>query len=154
EEVMRTVFWLFVALMLIAMILLVACGGGGGGTGTGRGAGQGTVNLTISDPATCGPPQGPYSHIYLTVTDVQVNQSATASPTDGGWIDLTPGLKPMQIDFLATPNGQCILATLVSNATINAGTYQQMRIILLDNTKASQLTTNNCTATSANCVVL
>jgi hypothetical protein len=84
-----------VALLSIgAIITLVACsdgkvnGGGGGGTGT--------VTTTISDPSTCSAPQGPYSHVYVTIADVQIHQSATAAANDSGWQDLTPGLSKSQ----------------------------------------------------------
>jgi hypothetical protein len=32
---------------------------------------MGTVNLSLSDPATCASPNGPLRHIYVTVTDVE-----------------------------------------------------------------------------------
>ncbi|HEY8055157.1 MAG TPA: hypothetical protein VIE13_04505, partial [Terriglobales bacterium] len=34
------------------------------------------TNVTLSDPATCAGPSGPYSHVYVTVTDVQASTSA------------------------------------------------------------------------------
>jgi hypothetical protein len=36
------------------------------------------VQVSLRDPATCASPQGPFSHIYVTVTDVLIHQSATA----------------------------------------------------------------------------
>lgn len=52
-----------------------------------------TVQVSLSDPATCASPQGPFSHIYVTVTDVLIHQSAAAPDNDPGWVDLTPNLK-------------------------------------------------------------
>src|SRR6266851_9589917 len=68
-----------------------------------------TVNVMVSDPATCSAPQGAFSHIYVTITDVQINASATAGDNDAGWIDLTPSLQqnPQQVDLLGQPNNQC-----------------------------------------------
>ena len=109
------------------------------------------VSVSLSDPATCGAPNGPFSHIYVTVTDVQINQSGSASDNDPGWVDLTPTLSasPVQADLLGTAN-QCFLATLGSSG-IQPGTYQQLRVILADNSTA--VTGNKCD-TAANCVML
>jgi len=60
------------------------------------------VNVRVSDPATCSGPNGAFSHIYVTITDVQIS----ASNSDSGWIDLTPSLSqnPQQIDLLGQAN--------------------------------------------------
>jgi hypothetical protein len=90
-------------------------------------------------------------HVYVTVQDVQIHQSATASNNDAGWVDLAPQLKdnPVQVDLLGTSN-QCFLAMLGS-AAIQPGSYQQLRVILAKN--GSQVNNNKC-GLSANCVVL
>jgi hypothetical protein len=49
-----------------------------------------TVQVSLSDPATCSAPQGSFSHVYVTVSDVRIHQSASASDTDSGWVDLAP----------------------------------------------------------------
>ena len=112
-----------------------------------------TVNVTISDPATCQAPQGPFSHIFVTITDALIHQSSTAGANDPGWVDLTPSLKnaPMQIDLLGQANNQCFLATLGSTTAIQPGTFQQIRIILADNTVRFE--GNKCGG-AANCVML
>jgi hypothetical protein len=69
-------------------------------------------------------------------------------------VDLTPKLTPTQIDLLGTANTTCFLASLGSNVALTAGSYQQIRVILLDNSKASQVSGNKCDSSSANCVVL
>lgn len=135
---------ILVGLAILAVtttILLIACSGS---------SQPGTVNVNLSDPPTCMAPQGPYLHVYVTVSDVQIHQSATASNNDKGWIDLTPGLQnnPVQVDLLGTAN-QCFLATLGS-AAIQPGSYQQMRVFLATN----GLVNNNKCATMANCIVL
>jgi uncharacterized protein DUF4382 len=110
------------------------------------------VNVHISDPATCSAPHGQFSHVYVTITDVLIHQSANAAANDAGWVDLTPGLKnaPMQVDMLGLASNQCFLATLGSTG-IQPGTYQQIRVMLADN--AATVSGNKC-GNSANCVML
>jgi hypothetical protein len=148
----RLALSLMALLAIGAMITLVACStgkvtGGGGST-------TGTVTTTISDPSTCSAPQGPFSNVFVTIADVQIHQSATAAANDSGWQDLTPGMTPTQIDLLGIANNSCFLASLGSNVAIQTGTYQQIRVILLDNSKASQVANNKCGSNAANCVVL
>ena len=110
-----------------------------------------TVNVSLSDPATCAAPQGAFRHIYVTVTDVKIHQSGSASASDSGWLDLAPGLKnnPVQVDLLGVAN-QCFLAMLGS-AEIEAGHYQQIRVILAHNSVS--VNGNKC-GSAANCVML
>jgi hypothetical protein len=139
---MRPSIWLSFALLLIAGVLvLIGCSGS---------SQPGTVNVSLSDPPTCMAPQGPYLHLYVTVTDVEINQSASASNNGAGWIDLTPSLSqnPVQVDLLGTSN-QCFLATLGS-AGIPAGSYQQLRIFLAN----SGTVANNKCGVMLNCVML
>jgi hypothetical protein len=112
-----------------------------------------TINTSVSDPATCGPPQGPFSHVFVTITDVEIHQSADAGPGDAGWVDLTPSLKnnPKQVDLLAAANNQCFLATLGSGMEIQPGTFQQIRVFLAANGTA--VAGNQC-GVAANCVML
>jgi hypothetical protein len=111
------------------------------------------INLAVSDPATCSGPQGPFSHIFVTITDVQINASASAGDMDPGWIDLTPNLQqnPQQVDLLGQANNQCFLAMLGSAIELQPGVYQQIRIMLASDT--TTLKSNLCGST-ANCVVL
>jgi len=110
------------------------------------------VNVRLSDPATCSGPQGPFSHIYVTITDVQINASASAGDHDSGWIDLTPALtkNPQQVDLLGQANNQCFLATLGSMTALQPGSYQQIRIFLADN---STTVAGNVCGSTANCVM-
>jgi hypothetical protein len=129
------------------LVFLVNCGGGGHTAVMN----MASVKTTVSDPATCSAPQGPYRHIFVTVTDVRIHQNANASPDDSGWVDLTPQLAsaPVQVDLLAGSN-QCFLKTLGATE-IQPGSYQQIRIQLAaDGTTVSG---NQCGA-AANCVML
>lgn len=153
---MRSRAILFAVLLaaLLIVVAMIACSGSSKNTPA-----MSTVNVRLSDPSTCSAPKGPFSHIYITVADVKIHTSSTASDSDSGWIDLAPGLtsSPMQVDLLALADNpkqsQCFLATLGANQQLQAGTYQQIRVFLLDNSKASQVKNNAC-GNVANCVVL
>jgi len=115
--------------------------------------GGASVNVRISDPATCSGPTGSFSHIYVTITDVQISASASAGSNDSGWIDLTPSLSqnPQQVDLLGQASNQCFLATLGATTALPPGTYQQIRIVLASN---GTVIANNLCGSSANCVML
>ena len=117
---------------------------------------MGMATVSISDPATCAGPDGPYAHVYVTITDVQANTSATAGNSDSGWTDLTPNLpQPKQIDLLGQANNSCFLATLGDAHELPAGNYQQIRLMLASNSTSSSISNNACaSAGTANCVVL
>ena len=138
-------------LALISVALLLACGGGGGGSTT-RTLG-GVTTLTISDPAPCAGPAGPYSHIYVTISDVQASTNATAPAGDSSFVHLIPSLSsaPVQVDLLGQPNSQCFLSTLGTLSSVPAGTYQQLRVILAAD--GAVIASNHC-GNFANCVVL
>src|SRR6201996_5119664 len=130
--------------------MTVACSNNSSTTSSGTGA---TASVVISDPATCAGPNGPFAHVYVTITDVQANTSGSAGDNDSGWTDLTPSLssQPKQIDLLGQANNQCFLATLGDTQQLQAGAYQQIRLILADN---SATVSNNACGNSTNCVVL
>jgi hypothetical protein len=144
----------FLSVAAIALII-VACSSTSTSTSTGTGTGSGPamVNVRISDPATCQSPSGPFSHVYVTITDVKAHVNATAGDSDMGWVDLTPNLSngPMQVDLLGQANNQCFLATLGDAQQLQPGSYQQIRLILASN---SATVANNACGSSANCVIL
>jgi Domain of unknown function (DUF4382) len=148
------VYWFlfFFSTLLLAGLVAAACGGNSTDA-TVPSSATGAANVMLSDPATCAGPTGPFAHVYITITDVQVNTSSTAGDNDGGWTDLTPGLssQPKQIDLLGQANNQCFLATLGATQQLQAGKYQQIRLILADNTATVP---NNLCGSSANCIML
>lgn len=135
--------------VFVAAATFVACSNGNPPPAGGNGSGMATVS--ISDPATCAGPNGPFAHVYVTITDVQANTNA--GENDSGWTDLTPSLppQPRQIDLLGHANNQCFLATLGDAQQLQAGNYQQIRLMLADN--STQVPNSMCGG-SANCVVL
>jgi Domain of unknown function (DUF4382) len=155
-RIKRSAAYVFLGCISVSLFLLATCSDGGSGPSSSRSSSTtpGTVVTSISDPSTCASPNGAYSHIFVTVTDIQIHQSATAQPSDSGWVDLTPQLTPTQIDLLSTATTSCFLATFAANTQIPSGEYQQIRVILLDNGSVSRLSNNQCGSTSVNCVVL
>ena len=134
---------------LVYAVVLSGCSNGKSSAPTGGAF----VNIHVSDPATCSGPKGTFSHIYVTVTDVQINAAASAGNNDSGWIDLTPSLsqRPQQVDLLGQASNQCFLATLGATTALQPGTYHQIRIVLASN---ATVVTNNVCDSSANCVML
>jgi hypothetical protein len=114
-----------------------------------------TAKVSLSDPATCKGPGGPFSHVYITVTDVKAHTNPDAGDNDGGFADLTPGLSsaPKQVDLLGNADTNCFLAMLGDTAELQAGSYQQIRILLAPDSNAAQVANNQC-GSFANCVVL
>lgn len=136
---------------LVAAFFVAACSST---NGTVPSSGVATVTTMISDPATCATPNGPFSHVYVTITDVEANLSSSAGDGDSGWTDLTPGLKnaPKQVDLLGLANNQCFLASLGDSQQLQAGTYQQIRVILASD--STSISSNACGNGQANCVQL
>jgi len=161
---LRNWLWISASLLALAAVLVIAgCGGHGlrskmasSALGT-----PGVVTTTMSDPGTCQATAGSsgiFTHIFVTVADVKMNTNANAGDSDPGFVDATPNLAnaPVQVDLLGVASAQCFLAQLGSGIQIPAGNYQQLRIILANN---SQTVANNQCAltaggTSANCVQL
>ena len=147
---------LCLSLSLGAIAALIA---GCSGTAASTSAGMAQVAVKLSDPSTCMAPNGPFAHVFVTVTDVKAHVNGSAADNDPGFVDLTPGLstKPQQIDLLGQASNQCFLASLGSTQQLQPGKYQQIRIILSDNSPSvvnKTLPANLCSNGAANCVVL
>lgn len=143
------VFCTFAVTLLVCALVFAGCGGSGKSTASS----SAFVNIRVSDPATCSGPKGAFAHIYVTITDVQINASAGAGNSDSGWIDLTPSLSrnPQQVDLLGQASNQCFLATLGATTALQPGSYQQIRVMLASNVT---VVTNNICGSSTNCVML
>jgi uncharacterized protein DUF4382 len=149
--------WLFCAgLVALCAILIASCGG----NATVQGMLPGTVNVSISDPPSCMPPNGngQFTHVFITVRSVQAHIDPKADDNSPGWQELAPQLAnaPMQIDLFAPADTNCVLARLGS-ASLPAGSYQQIRLILVSNTPSNGATTpasNACAGNGFNCVEL
>jgi uncharacterized protein DUF4382 len=154
----RPIIFLLLAasLPVILAAALISCGGF---TTTGmQSNGTGTITVSMTDPPTCKTPEGNFLHVYVTIRSVQANISGTADDNSSGWVELAPQLNsaPMQIDLLSQPATTCLLATLGTNTALPAGTYQQIRLLLVPNSGGTGPTpaTNNCQSPGFNCVQL
>lgn len=153
-----SVLWTAVgcAALLITGYALSGCAQGGATASTG----MSQLTTAITDPAECSAAVGgSYQHAYVTIVDVKANASSSAGSTGSGWVDLTPGMKPTQVDLLGSAaSGGCFLATLGDNLEVQAGTYQQVRLILGSNSSTMVTGTNQCNAmgglSAVNCVQL
>ncbi|WP_249931276.1 DUF4382 domain-containing protein [Ramlibacter sp. 2FC] len=114
--------WRWLAAGLTAATL-AACGGGGSG-------GTGTLRVALTDAPSCG-----YDHVYVTVERVRVHQSSSAGDAEAGWSEIV--LSPARrIDLLDLTNG--VLEEL-GNTDLPAGDYQQIRLVLSENTGSAPL---------------
>jgi hypothetical protein len=140
--------------ILAALAFLVSCSG----SNTMMTPGQATITVSLSDPPSCMPPNGQFTHVFITVRSVQAHTSASATDSTPGWQELAPQLAdaPMQIDLFSKPETTCILAQLGS-ASLPVGNYQQIRLLLESNTPAAGAAVpspNACAGNGFNCVVL
>lgn len=134
-----------------AVAAMISCGGS---TTSSNNPTTGTVQTSLSDPPTCSQlPNGMgLAHVYVTITKVEANLSATG---DSGWqtlVDLTGS--PKQVDLMtlnpsATPNF-CGTLYMLAQKQLPPGKYQQIRVTLLAN--SGTVSGNVCT-TGVNCVV-
>lgn len=152
----RLILFSLIALLPIVLpAVLVSCGGASYGT---QSSGTGTINVSMTDPPTCQAPNGNFQHVFVTIRSVQANINPTADDNSSGWQELAPQLnsQPMQIDLFSTASTTCLLATLGSNTALPAGTYRQIRLLLVPNSGGTGSTpaTNNCGSQGFNCVVL
>ena len=156
RNALSTFVWTGSLVMIVAFAAaLVGCSGSGSGTSNG---GTGTINVSITDPPSCKFPNGAFQHVYVTIRSVQAHTSATADDNTPGWQELAPQLntQPMQIDLFAAGQTACLLTTLGSNTALPAGTYQQIRLLLVPNDGGGGPvpSTNACGNQGFNCVVL
>jgi hypothetical protein len=132
---------------------LVSCGGS---PSTNVASGTGSITVNLTDPPSCAFPNGTIDHVWVTISSVQANMSASAGDNSSGWVELAPQLNsaPKQIDLFSLASNACLLATL-GNASLPAGTYQQIRLLLVPNSGQSGVNPPPaCQGQGFNCVVL
>ena len=100
-------------LFLLTTTFLFACGGGGGGSD----GGTGTLSVALTD-SSC----GSYAAIYVTIDEVQVNQSDNGN---SGWRTVATPMKTYNL--LKLING--VTEVLGSNE-LATGVYHQIRLII------------------------
>ena len=143
------------AVVVAAAVLLVGCSGS---STTMMSSQTANIRVTLTDPPSCAFPNGSFDHVYVSIRSVQAHTSATADDNTAGWQELAPQLNssPMQIDLFAAASNTCVLTNLGSNSALPAGTYQQIRLLLVPNDGSGGATpsTNACGSQGFNCVVL
>jgi len=137
---------------------LVNCSGGSGSMTSMMGTGTGTIHVSITDPPSCAFPNGSFQHVFVTIRSVRAHINSDADDNDPGWQELVPELnnQSVQIDLFAAASTTCLLTALGSNTALPAGTYQQIRLILLanDGGNGPLPASNACGDQGFNCVVL
>ena len=164
----RTCLAVFVCVLILIALGMTGCGGtvgihsggggaincgncgstGGGGTGTGS-SGSAPVTLTLLDPPTCTSPRSNLTHLYLSISGVQLNPDANATAASTGWVDAATTLTsaPKQVDMF---NLGTSLGNLLTSTTTQ-GTYGSLRLLLAPNT--ASITGNQCGTAGAHCVL-
>lgn len=143
-----------VAAVTVAAMVIASCGG----SSSTMSSQTANIRVTLTDPPSCKFPAGTFDHVYVSIRSVQAHTSTTAGDNDPGWQELAPQLNstPMQIDLFSASSNTCLLTALGSNSALPAGTYQQIRLLLVPNDASGGATpaTNACGSDGFNCVVL
>jgi hypothetical protein len=102
--------------ILMALMLLTACGGGGSDSG-----GSGRLAVSLTDAAT-----DRYQAVYVTIEDIQVHLSGSEErPNNWRSIEIPGG--PITVNLLELVNG---VREELGLTTLPAGHYTQMRLII------------------------
>ncbi len=109
------------AFAALTALALTACGGGSSGSTSGPG---GIVNMQLTDA-----PSKDFDHVWVTISEVRFHTSNAVSADDPGWLKY-PLPAPVTIDLAALYNGS-LSAVLGGGFTLPAGTYQQIRLVLV-----------------------
>ncbi|HXD39918.1 MAG TPA: DUF4382 domain-containing protein [Ramlibacter sp.] len=121
--------------------MMAACGGGGGSAAST----DGSLRVALTDAPSCG-----FDHVFVTVEQVRVHQSASAADSDAGWTDIniTPARK---IDLTTLTNG--VLEEL-GTTTLPAGQYSQIRLVLSSNASGTTTFANSVQPTGGTLTAL
>lgn len=118
-----------VYLWVVAAAFLAACSSSNGRTyqvDTQWSAGASNVGFYAADQAV---DAGTFRHVFVTVTEIHLNASNTEGDEGSGW-QISKVATPTAIDLLKLTDGA---TKLLTDAKVNAGTYQQIRLILAKN---------------------
>ena len=115
-----------------------------------------SVQLISSLLPTAGPSPS-IQHIFVTLRGIQAHPSATAEDNSADWQELVPILKqqPLQVDLMER-HEDSRSANLVRETVIPAGTYRQLRMLLVPDQPALDgplPEKNDCARTGFNCII-
>lgn len=110
-----------ILLIMLSIFLLVLsdCGGGGGSVG------EGTIKVNLTDNPV------DYDGVFITIEKVLVHQSVEADEQASGWKEVALNSSiSMPINLLQLQDASVLLA----QGALTAGHYQQIRLLLKENT--------------------
>ena len=84
---------------------------------------------TRTDVSVTGNTPAKYSHVWITTQQLWFHTSASAGPSDGGWVKFSLSA-PVTVDLVTESSGN--LGSLVTGLKLAAGSYAQLRLIPLD----------------------
>lgn len=107
--------------------LLSSCSGGADGGGV---SAPGTVSVSLTDAPACG-----YEQVNVTVNKVRIHQSDSANESASEWTDITLD-PPRTINLLSLndPTQPNFALENLGEASLPAGHYTQLRLVLNENT--------------------
>jgi Domain of unknown function (DUF4382) len=94
-------------------------------------------------------------HVFVTLRGIQLRSSASGERDTAEWLEIAPELanQPLQIDLM----GGSVHELIVKNAVVPAGSYHEIRLQFLPDSKVSDAKLpddNACGDARSNCVVL
>ena len=127
--------FVYVCAVFLMFVPLVSCSGGGSSGGGGT---TGTLELRLTDGA------GDYQNVFVTIKEILVHQAAgEAGDDDPGWIPVvtfvTEEVSGKVFDLTTLENGEI---TDLGVAELEAGQYNQMRLILAEDPVAPHFSAN------------
>lgn len=120
---------------------------------------NGTVGLQLSGSPTSGEGSGAPSiqHIFVSLRGIEAHPSTIANEDSPDWQELAPRLEqqPVQVNLTARTSDSCA-SRLIAEATVPAGIYRQIRLLLVPNKPATSEPVpeeNVCGSAGFNCIV-
>jgi hypothetical protein len=115
---------IYVCAVLLMLIPLVSCSGGGGGASGTAGGTTGTLSIGLTDAP------GDYQNVWVTIKEIRVHQAVgEVGDEDPGWITVLTFSPGKTIDLTTLEDGN---VTDLGVAELDAGQYNQMRLILTE----------------------
>jgi hypothetical protein len=124
----------------LLLLALVGCGDDGGGSALG------SLRVSLTDAPACG-----FDQVNVTVDKVRVHQSSAADPNAAGWTTIAL-LPPRKINLLALndPTQQNLALEQLGVTPLGAGSYTQVRLLLIRNTITTPLANSVVLSGTAN----
>lgn len=115
------------ALACAFALALAACGGGGSSSGTSTIA-SGSLTAGVTDA-----PSADFQNVWVTIREIDLHSDPSASPSDPAWTSF-PVSPPVSVNLAALDHGN--FQDVLSRISLPAGTYRQIRLMLVDDDAA------------------